>query len=169
MNMKDTLEKSKERWMQLAEREKQAVLIGGLIVILFILYQCIWSPILNHIEDMRKRIATNQKTLLWMRSADRTMQNMGHQSAKKKTVSLVMFLSEMQHRIQSAGLLSSLTQLKQSANEAIEMHFQTVEFDKLIRFLLAVTHDYPVSISRFSVSKTDVSGVVSADIVMKQG
>ena len=94
---------------------------------------------------------------------------MGNKSAtKNKPVSIVVFLSQMQDKIKSAGLENTLTQLKQSANESIEMHFQKVEFDKLMSFLIAVMKEHPVSISRLSVAATDAPGVVSADIVMKQ-
>lgn len=170
MNMRETLEKSKERWAALSVREKQAVLLGGSLLLIFLVYELMWSPALNHIQDMRKRIATDQKTLVWMQSADKTMQNAGNLSAMKmKAVSLVVFLGQIQDRVKQSGLESTLTQLKQSANESIEMHFQKVEFDKLISFLVATMKEHPVAISRFSVVATDAPGVVNADIVMKQG
>lgn len=168
MNMKESLEKSKERWAQFSVREKQAVVVGGSLLAIFIVYQLMWSPALNHVENMRQRIATDQKTLLWMQSADKTMQQMGNKSAKNKPVSIVVFLSQMQDGIKQAGLENTLTQLKQSANESIEMHFQKVEFDKLMSFLVVVMKEHPVSISRLSVVATDAPGVVTADIVMKQ-
>src|SRR5205085_7707129 len=113
------------------------------------------------------RIVSDQKTLIWMQSADKTMQNSSNKSAiKMKAVSLVVFLSQMQDKVKEVGLESTLTQLKQSANDAIEMHFQKVEFDKLMSFLIAVMKEHPVAISRLSVTGTDAPGVVNADLVM---
>jgi len=90
-------------------------------------------------------------------------------SVKAKPVSLVVFLSQMQKKINQSGLESYLTQLKQSDNESVEIHFQKVEFDKLIKLLMTVMKEYPATVSRLSVTATDAPGYVSADVWVRQG
>ena len=51
----------KEWWMNLGLREKQSVSIGSLVVLLFILYEIIWSPISSHNDALRDEITHNQK------------------------------------------------------------------------------------------------------------
>ena len=168
MSMKAWWEKLKAWWHPLSLREKQAVAIGGSLLFIFLVYQCMWKPYLNHMESMRQRIISEQKTLLWMQSADKIMQMGNKSSAKSKSVSLVVFLSQMQGQIKLAGLEQYLTQLKQSANDSIEIHFQKVEFDKLITFLIDVMKKRPVSVTQMLVIAGDAPGYVSADIAMKQ-
>jgi len=168
--MKDVWMKLKEWWINLALREKQAVMAGSILLGLFIVYQWMWTPYLNHIASMREKITHDQKTLLWMQSADQAIQKVESKSiAKNKPVSLVVFLSQMQKQIKQSGLGQFLTQLKQSGNESIEIHFQKVEFEKLIKFLTTVMKTYPVSISHLTLVAADSSGYVNADIVIKQG
>lgn len=168
--MKQEWEKVKEKWASLAVREKQAVVLGGLLLALFILYQGIWSPILNSINTMRQQIVTNQKTLLWMQSVDKTLQKLSGQSiANVKPVSLVVLLGEVQDKVKQAGLDNTLSQLKQVANESIAMHFEKVDFDKLMVFLTAFIKTHSVSISQMSAVATDTPGVVNVDMQMKQG
>jgi len=168
--MKESWAKLKEWWANLAQREKQAVMAGSSLLGLFIVYQWMWTPYLDHIASMRERIASDQKTLLWMQSADQVLQKAENKSiAKNKPVTLVVFLSQMQKQVKQSGLEKFLTQLKQSSNDSIEVHFQKVEFEKLIKFLATVMKTYPVSISHMTLVAAESSGYVNADIVIKQG
>jgi general secretion pathway protein M len=167
--MKESWIKFKEWWASLALREKQAISIGVSLLALFILYQWIWTPYLDNVATMRGRIASDQKTLLWMQSADKIIQKVENKSTpKNKTVSSVEFLSQMQKQIKHAKLDQSLTQLKQSTNDAIEMHFQKVEFDKLIKLIATIIKNNHVVISQMTVNALETSGYVNADIVIKQ-
>lgn len=159
--------KIKELWSQKSLREQQAISAGSLVLALFIIYECIWMPCINHLEGMRQHIASQQKTLVFMQSADAVMQS-GKAHDKQPPVSLVVFLSQMQKQIRLAGLEPFLVQLKQSANESVEIHFQKVEFDKLMTFLTATMKDYPVSVTQMTVVAQDVAGHVNAEMVVQQ-
>lgn len=167
--MKENLEKFKAWFSKLSLREKQAVSIGSVLLGIFIIYEAIWSPYLNHIQNMRQRIIAEQKNLLWMQSADKVLDKMNHSATKTPPVSVVVFLSQMQKHIDQAGLASFLTQLKQSTNDSIEMHFQKVEFNKLMAFMIDVMQQRPVLVLQFSVTTAGSPGIVNADLVMSQG
>src|SRR5262245_16878412 len=170
MNTKEWLEKLKQWWNPLATREKQAVLAGGSFLILLIFYMGIWQPLLHHIQVLRERVVSSEKTLSWMQSADNMLNKLNRSAAQKnKPVSLVVFLSEMQNNVKQAGLDAFLTQLKQSSIDSIELHFQKVEFDKMMGLLMMVMKEYPVTVTRLSVVASDASGLVNADMVIRQG
>jgi general secretion pathway protein M len=160
--------KVKEWWSALATREKRAVVLGGSIVALFIVYQGIWSPLKEQAASMRKRLVAQEKTLAWMQSADKTLQQIqGQATNRNKSTSPVMLLSVMQKQINQAGLEQNLTQLKQASNESIEMHFQKVDFDKLVKLLTLVIKEQRVSITQMSVVAESAPGTVNADVVLK--
>lgn len=168
--MKEWLAKLKEWWASLAMREKQMVSIGGSLLVLFIIYQWMWTPYLEHVATMRTKIAADQKTLLWMQAADTVMQKIeGKSVAKNKPVSLVVFLSQVQKQIKHDGLEQLLTQLKQSTNESIDIHFQKVEFEKLMKLIVAIMKTHPITITHLTLVAVGTPGYVNADIVMKQG
>src|SRR5690349_11539379 len=103
--------KIKEWWNGLATREKQTVSIGLGLITLFIIYQWIWTPYLNHIADMRKQMVTQQKTLQWMKAADKEIQKVVSPSnGKNKTVTPIVMLSILQKQIKKAGFEEYLTQ-----------------------------------------------------------
>ena len=95
--MKEHWQKIKEWWLGLSQREKQAVSLGGVALSIFILYQGIWTPLVDGADMMRKRIASQQKTLAWMRVADKELQKTEGQSKERnKSNSPVVLLSLMQ-------------------------------------------------------------------------
>lgn len=164
--MKEHWTTLQEWWGHLAARERQAIRLGGMLLAIFILYQCIWSPLLTHVAFLRKEIDLQQKTLVWMQSADKAIRLLeNHKKDKNKQTSPVMLLSFLQQQINQAGLQSQLSQLNQASNDTIEMHFQKVPFDSLIRLMILITKEQPVSISQFSVVADNVPGMVNADVI----
>lgn len=168
--MKEHWLKAKEWWASLALREKQALAIGAVSLFIFIVYQGIWSPLVDQATSMRKRIVAQQKTVVWMQAADKALQKAeGEKSERKQSTSPVVLLAVMQKQINQAGLDAALTQLKQGANETVEMHFQKVEFDKLITLLMHTIKTQRVSLAQLSASAEGSPGIVNADIMLKLG
>lgn len=160
--------KFKEWWQPLAMREKQAVAIGVSVVAIFIIYALIWSPLLNAAAAMRGRIQSEQKTLLWMQAADREIEKVEKQTQNKNNIiAPVALLSLLQQQIDAAGLGQTLTQLKQASNDSIEMHFQKVSFDKLIKLLTKTLKEHAVSITQMSVVADATPGAANVDVVLK--
>ncbi|OGT38534.1 MAG: hypothetical protein A3F11_04575 [Gammaproteobacteria bacterium RIFCSPHIGHO2_12_FULL_37_14] len=158
--------KIKEWWSGLAARERKIFAFGSCAVVILVIYQFIWSPWLYNIIAMRERIKTNQAILVWMQSADQEIQKIDNTSGQQKIISPIILLEFLQKQINQLGLEKALTQLKQSGNETIEMHFQKVEFDQLIRLLLLVARQH-VIISQATIVAEGMPGMVNADIVLK--
>lgn len=160
--------KIKEWWANLAVRERKMLGIGGVIVFLLLIYLVFWSPLLEHIALMRAKIVANQQLLVWMQAADKEIQNPNAQVAlPAKINSAVMLLNILRKGINQFGLEKGLTQLKQSGNETIEIHFQKVEFDQVVKFLLSVTKQYSITISQATIVAEGAAGVVNVDLFIK--
>lgn len=165
--MNELWQKVKEWWSNLSLREKQAVAAGGSLLGIFILYQFIWSPFLDNVASMRKRINSDQKLLVWMEEADKKIKKIeGETKTQGKMISPVVLLGLIQKQINSSGLERSLTNLKQASTNSIELQFQKVEFDKLIKLLTTIIKAHGVTISQMSVTAETAPGIVNAEIVI---
>src|SRR5205085_6134682 len=142
MKMKEWRIKLKEWWANLAVREKQAVIAGGLALGIFIIYQLIWSPLLEGLAGMRNHIHASQRLLMTMRTADMEINKINaDRIGTKTTASPVVLLSLLQKKINQDGLDTQLIQLKQTSNNAIQVHFQKAGFDKIMRLLMAIVKE----------------------------
>jgi general secretion pathway protein M len=167
--MRDRFLKYKDKWDALAKREQYALAVGTVCVILFILYELIWSPYLTAVNNLRDRIVSSQKTLVWMQAADQTLQQMESHHQKGQVTSPVVLLSVLQKELNTAGLSGELTSLKQSAADAIQLSFQKVDFDKLLALLIKTVKEQNVYIAQMSVTSDSTPGLVTVEIVLKLG
>lgn len=162
--------KIKIAWLGLSERDQRISVLGGLLLVVFFAYTVIWQPIHNATSMLRKKLVAEQQTLAWMKATDKELKKV--EAVKKsipsegKATSLVLLMSAIQKQINQAGLEQYLTQMKQASNRSIEMHFQRVEFDKLLKSLIVLINEQNIIIDRMSVVNSDALGIVNADILL---
>lgn len=169
--MKELLNKLKDWWNNLSLREKRVVLIGAILVAVFILYAGIWMPYINYIDGMRDKINQNQKLLAWMQNADQELKKYNKQdnATKQATLNPVALLGIIQKQIDKSGLSSSLKQLKQASNETIEIHFEKVNFDKLMHLLIALSKEQTVTLDQLTTTAVGSDGLVNVDVLIRIG
>ena len=165
--MNDHWIKAKEWFANLSTREKQYVVGGSIVVGIFIVYQFIFSPLLDSISSMRKRIHSEQNLLVWMQEADKKIQSVEKESHNQgKSLTPVVLLGVIQKEVKASGLEHSLQNLKQSNANAVELSFQKVEFDRLIKLLTALIKAYGVTMTQMSVTADTAPGVVNAELII---
>lgn len=165
--MKENIIKLKEWWSGLGLRERKAIGLATIALSVFILYQFVWSPLDEAASALRKEIASSEKNLVWMQNANNEIKKHTQQNKPNEKVSSpVVMLGLLQKEIDHAGLQQYLTQLKQNNNDAIEIHFQKVQFDALMKLLLEVSQKHGAEIIQMS-AVTDAPGLVNADILVK--
>lgn len=166
--MQEHWAKLKTKWANLTAREQQVVAVGAIFVGIFSIYQCLWSPLVEHVAAMRERIVTQQKLLVWMQAADKQIHEIeGQTKTKQQSHSPVMLLSLVQKQINHAGLDSQLTQLKQITADGIELHFQKIEFDKFIVWLTTLVKEQQLTLAQLSTHAQATSGIVDVDLILK--
>lgn len=162
--------KLKTWWAGLAEREQKMLTMGGLVVTAAVFYGLIWSPYLSYVSELRKRIKADQSTLVYMQALDHKIQEMQKQEKPhRQNLDSISFLTELQKQVEKSGLQQNLLPLKQTSQDAIQMHFQHVEFDKLILFMMQVIQNYQLTITQLNATKEPSAGIVSADLTVKRG
>lgn len=165
--MKERWLQYKNKWLALAPREKQMTGLGALIILILFVYGFLWSPLVSHVEAMRKKLMTERKLLAWMKENDGALQTIKDHSDRKNSNSTVGVLASLQRELQQKNLMSFVTQLKQESNEAVNIELQKVDFDSLMRFLMVFCHDYAVKIQHLSVQAERTPGTATARIVLK--
>lgn len=115
--MKENWLKLTELWSSLAQRERQAIALLGTFLAIVILYLWFWSPLQNAVIAERKRIQTDQHTLVQMQAADKAIQNLEGQTKKRNpSVTPIVLLGILQKQVDEEGMTQTLTQLKQAGN-----------------------------------------------------
>lgn len=157
----------KEWWMNLGLREKQAVVLGGMLVGLFLLYEMVWAPITTHIEDLRASIQHNQSTLVWMEETNQHINILQKLSVKQNSNrSSTALLSILQKEINQSPFASNLKQLIQAENNSVKIVFEKVNFDNLIKWLITLGEKQGLTITQMTATPSGALGIVDVSMVM---
>lgn len=157
----------KDWWLNLALREKQTVAAGSLVVILFLLYEIVWSPLVTANENLRVRILHNQETLTAMQNTDQLIQHMIKESKEKHNQPTTSLLGIIQTEMTKSVFASHVTQLRQAENDSVQFNLRNVDFDQLIVFLTSLWKKNGFIVSQMTAVPMDAPGAVSADITVK--
>ncbi len=157
-------------WAKREKREQQTLVIGGGVVGLLLIYAILISPLFQHLSDLRDTIAHDEKTLAWMRGMDNAIAQYADQPIQtQKQLTTVDALATLQKAVQTSSLADGLTGLKQNNSNSVELHFQHISFDALMRFLGKLLKANALTITSFSSTATESPGVVNADIILSVG
>lgn len=159
----------KEWWNHLALREKQLLSLGFLFICIFLLYLLVLNPLDQKVTDIRNQISRNQELLAWMQDADKKIQSVEKSSLQNKNIghSSGSLLSIIQKQINRTPLVSTLSQLHQVENDSVQLTFQKVDFDQLLKWLIQVSKQEGIQISQAHMTPSPSPGIVSAEIVVK--
>ncbi len=153
-------------WINLALREKKMLAAGTIIVILFLGYELLWSPLVNANANLRTRVLQNQTTLAWMREADQRMQVLQKTLQKKPLTGSL--LGVMQTTLNQSPLASAIVGLRQADNDAVEFSVKKFDFDQLMVFLTELWQKQGLLVSQITVMPGTGPGEVRADVVVKR-
>lgn len=160
------MQQFKTWWEPLALREKRMLLAGAVSLAVVLFYVCVLSPLHHRVTTMRQQVVSNQKTLQFMRAAQKEL-GLTQDVTKVSVMSPVEFLSDLQQRLTQAGVMSSVTELKQTSDATIDLSLHQVAFDRVMRLLAELTRDVAVSIEQFTAAATDSPGVVDMRLQFK--
>lgn len=155
----------KEWWMNLALREKQVLMAGSAAVILFLLYQLIFSPLSHKIESEREHIQENRELLNWMQQADLQLKTLTKNTQIHASSSSL--LGSVQTEINKTPLATHLKQLRQSDSNTVQFTLQQTNFDELIKWLDTVWQTQGIIVAEISITPLGTPGIVNADVVVK--
>lgn len=160
-------QKALQHWSNLAPREKYSVIGGSVVASLILLYTLIWSPITSQIITLREQIPREQKTLAWMKEADKQIELLKKDKISSGNKSLSLRLNTVQEKIQHSPMGKNLTQLTQLNTDEIHCTFNNVDFDKLVTWLIDFSQQENISIEQASVHRTNAPGIVQAEFVVR--
>lgn len=155
----------KQWWLGLSLREKQTLMLGGIAVAIYIVYALIWSPLDNKIVAMREQIQQDQKLLAWMQAADKRLT--GSDNPTPTPLLASSLLSVAQKQIKQSALADQLSQLRQAENDAVQLSFKQVDFDKLVTWLADSSRQKGLTVAQLTVAPSESPGIVSAELQLK--
>jgi general secretion pathway protein M len=160
----------KQWWMSRTSQEQRALMIGGAVVCLLMIYLLIWEPFAERVDIAAMRVKSQQSTLIWMQeSAARIKQLKSSGSAGKPAASNQALLTLVDRTAKQNRLRDYIQRLKPQGSNSVQIWMEQAPFDNLIKWLGRLESENGVNVESLSISREEGAGMVKARINLQRG
>jgi len=148
------MDKLKQYYQQLSEREQRLLISGGLLL-LALLYWAVWAPLTQGLAAQKKALDNQQELLVWVQqNANRALQLQGSTGqAVKFTGSLAQTVNQM------AGRLNINITRMQPQGDELQVWVDQVAFNDVLSWLQSM-ENAGIRIMDLDVAESNAPGQV---------
>ena len=117
-----------------------------------------------HVNSLTRELKTHQKMLMKVRALDKDLYALKNQPKTDKHV----LMTVAQQSLQDSPLKEVITEITQKNDGGISLHFNDVNFDELMRWLIILRDQKGITVNSFEATAVEIqSGYVMADITLR--
>jgi len=147
----------------LNERERRMVIIGGVCVVLLLVFGVI-VPLDRSVAHAHARVAAKQADLLWMRGIAPELVAAG--PAPGAPTSQQSMLVVVDRAAREAGLGTALTSSEPSGAGGLQVRLEKAPFDAIVAWLARLSEQDGIRVDSATMDASGQPGVVNAGIVL---
>lgn len=154
-------------WQNLQAREQRTLLIGGVVMLLLLIYTLILEPFTQEMARMEQSVAADRELLAWMeQSAQQVTALRGKGGGKSGRGGSLLSLVDASAK--KNGLGGALKQVKPEAS-GVRLRFEQASFDDMVRWLGRLGSEQGVGVTSLTLERLPEAGQVNATVVLERG
>lgn len=146
----------------LNEREKWMLIATILFVAGYFYYLFLYAPLSSRVSQKSAQLIEKSQTLSWMKQ----IKDKAHATKKKQTLDNSQLLTVLAAQLKQNTQLQFPYQLQQTGSGDIQLTFDAVPFNLLVKWLSTVNEHYALQIKQFEASLTEKPGVTKLSIIL---
>ena len=160
--MSESLNKEtiKSYWLNLSDRDRLMLTIGGFVVVMYLFYMLIYAPLTEAVETQSKVWIEKKETLAWMQR----QRDVKPRSKQVDRNLLSLFSTELEQ----SSFAKFPYQIQQSGPEHVQLTFEQVPYVDFLLWLRQLNQRYVMTISELTVNRSQTSGVVNMTVVVEK-
>jgi general secretion pathway protein M len=159
------MNKLKNWYASLQQREQRVVAIGAIALGLIILIAGILMPLQSAVSNAAKGTDTRREDLAWMRANAAEVRSFGAQLPADTGEAPVVLVDRVGRE---AGLASALRGTQPNATGGVRVQLEAAPFDTMVTWLDTLDRRYGLAIESITVDRTPAPGMVNASISFSQ-
>jgi general secretion pathway protein M len=159
------MNKLKNWYASLQQREQRVVAIGAIALGLIILIGGILMPLQSAVSNAVKGTDTRREDLAWMRVNAPEVRDLGAQLPADTGEAPVVLVDRVGRE---AGLASALRGTQPNATGGVRVQLEAAPFDTMVTWLDTLDRHYGLAIESITVDRTPAPGMVNASISFSQ-
>jgi general secretion pathway protein M len=150
----------KAYWLNLSDRDRLVLSVGGVVVGVYLFYALIYSPLTNAVATQSQLWMEKKETMAWMD------QQKNRKALPQKVDSNL--LSVFSEQLKRASFSKFAYQLQQIGDENIQLSFETVPYVDFLAWLKQLQDQYRMKIKELTVARTQTAGIVKLSVVVEK-
>lgn len=156
----------KNWWENLSDRERQLMLIGGIVVGVLFIYMAIWRPLSDVVADRKLQVTTHRQLLHYLQHASQTISQLKTEGIVVDAKGSVDLLSLAEKTLSQQALSTYLKQVQQPQQNQIVLTFEDVPFDQLMQWLQMMTTKHGVAVKQFTATRLPMIGTANVQVTL---
>ncbi|MBA4697379.1 MAG: type II secretion system protein M [Legionella sp.] len=137
-------------------RERYFLGIGLSCLCVYLLYACIYSPLVSAVHDKTAQLLEKQETLQWMEEV-RHASKLQHKTNKLTQANLLVLMNTQLNRPE---FRTFPYQLQQTGIGDIQLSFEKVPFALFLSWFWELSRKNAIQLKQIQVNRTDTPGIV---------
>ncbi|TPW09735.1 MAG: proteinral secretion pathway protein M [Halothiobacillaceae bacterium] len=159
----------KEYFAQLAPSEKRTVVMGGVVLVIALLYALVWDPVMSGVAGLRQTVAENRALVVWMQSAAHEIKtaqaNRGQRGSVQRGGQSLLALVDQTAR--QGGLGDALKRVEPKGNDEVRVRLEQASFDEMVTWLTLLQRNYAVTVDTIAIDREATPGRVNVTLALK--
>jgi general secretion pathway protein M len=152
----------------LETRERMMVVAGSALLVLFLLYVLVWSPVHSGYDALRNTVEEQRTTAIWMQESAQTLATLklssGRAAQGRGGKSL---LSVADSTARAHGLGPALKRVEPEGSDSVRVWLDGASFDVLVKWLGALSTLHGVGAESATVERSAATGRVNARLTLQ--
>lgn len=147
-------------------RERRMVIGGGAFLLVFLLYQLIWLPIVGRASKLEEIVIQKQQDLIWMQQAALEVRELGGSAGSRRTRPASL-LGVIERTARQSKLGDSIRKVQPEGKNGVRVWLDKAPFDVVITWLDDLQSKQGVTVANFSVERQLEPGRVNARLLIE--
>lgn len=149
---------------QLNERERNMVYAAAVFLLVFLPYQFIWTPFTNSVNELGKKVETQEQDLLWMQAKVPEIKQLGRMANTKQGGSQSLYAVIEKTARKEFG---SDIRVQQEGKNGVRVIIKETSFDDMLTWLDDLQFKHGAFIKEFKIDSEKGIGRVKASILLE--
>ena len=152
----------------LETRERMMLAAGSALLVLFLLYVLVWSPVHSGYDALRNTVEEQRTTAAWMQESAQTLATLKRGSGRAaQGLGGKSLLSVADSTARAHGLGPALKRVEPEGSDSVRVWLDGASFDVLVKWLGALSTLHGVGAESATVERGAATGRVNARLTLQ--
>lgn len=149
-------------------RERMMLAAGSALLVLFLLYVLVWSPVHSGYDALRNTVEEQRTTAAWMQESAQTLATLKRGSGRAaQGLGGKSLLSVADSTARAHGLGPALKRVEPEGSDSVRVWLDGASFDVLVKWLGALSTLHGVGAESATVERGAATGRVNARLTLQ--